>query len=133
MQLVGFFRELPHGMPAGPSILDKIDRLPTGFRVDAGRYLRSGHIIVAAAGVVPDVLSMDARSDIFLAIHSDGAWAWPSDFPIYVERYGVEVPSELLARMDRFGWTAPAMSEASIMKASDDLLAALASAERATL
>jgi hypothetical protein len=93
---VGFFRELRHGEPEGPSLIEAIRPKADYDRRLVVSYLRSSPILFAYPGVVRDVL--DSSRLIIGAGHirTDGVWAWPEDLAYYVEHYNVALPSEFL-------------------------------------
>jgi hypothetical protein len=99
MQAVGFFRELGHGLPAGPSLHDAIaDPLPPGERSAVAGYLRACHVLAATSVMADDALDPDRRSVSPIDVHTDGDAVWPEDFAYYVEEYGARPPADLLER-----------------------------------
>lgn len=95
--LMGFFRDLPHGFPEQPSITDSIQEAPLPFEDKIVSYLASGHPVVATAGVVYDILDKsDEKVICSLKLLSDGSWVWPSDLAYYVAKYHVRLPEEFL-------------------------------------
>ncbi|MGE0868043.1 MAG: hypothetical protein AB7P03_05770 [Kofleriaceae bacterium] len=105
---VGFFRELKHGRPDGPSLRELMkDRAKPGeSRIAA--YLREAPILLYAVGPVTDVL--EPKGDFICApnVHTDGTYAWPEDLAYYVERHHVELPAEFLAHLAAMKWKPPA-------------------------
>lgn len=97
LRRAGFFRELPHGDPAGPSLLTERDKLPD--RAEVAQYLEAGALVVASPGVGFDVLS--AQHDVIGPIHllTDGEWLWPADLAYYVRTYDVAIPQDFLERI----------------------------------
>jgi hypothetical protein len=104
---VGFFRELEHGLPDGPSLAtvrsDNSDKEEGRIL----RYLQCGVVVVASPGVVRDVL--DERHPIIGScdILTDGSWAWPTDLVHYVRRYHVLLPTQFVDFMRQNQWKVP--------------------------
>ena len=105
---VGYFRELRHGLPDGPSLGLSAGR--GGYLEDKARlisYLKSGVVYIASPGVGFDVLSNDGTlSGPFHAL-TDGAWMWPADLAYYVDRYDVELPNGFLSHARAREWRVP--------------------------
>jgi len=70
-------------------------------------YFRGGQKLLADAGVVGDLL--DKKKGIIGAPHvfSDGEWLWTADAIYYVENYHIQLPAELVQRMEQHGWRCP--------------------------
>jgi len=118
LRRAGFFREVRHGDPQGPSLTDlaRPAAPPNEDRVVA--YLRSGEVIASTSVVVDDVLNPSRRGIAVLEIATDGVWAWPTDLTHYVQSYHVSLPEDFALHMERHGWAAPRLSEAKIARAS---------------
>ena len=114
---VGFFRELRHGDPTGPSLDASRYALPADERGRVARYLRGGAILAATGTVVGDWFDPRVDPVISLGLATDGTWVWPSDLAYYVERYGVGVPDELLQHMARSDWVTPQLTSAALLQA----------------
>jgi hypothetical protein len=57
IQLVGFFRELKHGRPDGPSLREGVADEAGPFDEEIARYLETAPVVLASAGLaVDDVL-----------------------------------------------------------------------------
>jgi hypothetical protein len=123
MKLVGFFSELPHGMPDGPSLAAAVGQLDEDTARHLAEYLDAGTVIVPTLGSRAfDVLS-EERTDIGrLAICSDGEWAWPSDLGFYVAKYRVGLPTEFIDHARRHDWQPRGLSPEEIAAAADDLV-----------
>lgn len=95
LQRAGFFRELRHGHPDGPSLHELIG---AGSAEDGrvGTYLRQGNVLGATAQQVDDCLDPANTNITELKLMTDGTWLWPSDLVYYVETYSAAVPVELL-------------------------------------
>lgn len=104
---VGFFRELRHGSPDGPSLRDAMRASPDANASRIQEYLSNGVLLVASPGIVPDVV--DPAHPMIGAPHilTDGVWAWPADLPYYLGRYHVRLPDAFLQHMSDSGWSAP--------------------------
>ena len=104
---VGFFRELDHGMPGGPSITDSRSGEAHTDETKIISYLSGGHLLIATPGVVRDVFSPDGPLIGSPHVMTDGDWAWPRDLPYYVQRYHVALPGDFVEHMRRNGWDVP--------------------------
>jgi hypothetical protein len=96
---LGFFRELRHGDPLGPSIADALDDpLAPGLREAVARYLEQGTVIVATTARADDVVDPTTRDVSGINVMSDGDYVWSEDLAYYVRTYGARVPDELVRR-----------------------------------
>ena len=104
---VGFYRELPHGEPDGPSLLEAVSDSPAEGEELLVRYLEQGIAYVVCAGVVEDVI--DPSRGIIGAPHAltDGVWAWPADLAYYVREYHARLPAEFWRHIEERDWTIP--------------------------
>ena len=91
LRRLGFFRELRHGDPDGPSLRESIGAQRADEELIA-RYLEQGHVLIGCPGVVGDVLSNDPAPVAAMHILTDGTWVWPGDLPCYVRKYHVALP-----------------------------------------
>jgi hypothetical protein len=107
---VGFFRELPHGDPGGPSLREAIGRGDAQFRNDLASYLASGAVLASTAQRVDDVLSNEKLDAGQLAIQTDGRWTWPADLAYYVRKYNVQLPSTFVEQAQASAWKSPDLS-----------------------
>lgn len=105
---VGFFRELPHGDPEGPSLKNFAAAIPLQQNDRIVSYLRSGALFIALPGLSRDVLSNEHPIIGSLALWTDGIFLWPSDLSYYVEKYSVGLPREFIKHMEDNAWTVPA-------------------------
>lgn len=96
LRKLGFYCELKHGDPNGPSLKNAVRSSVTYHKDDVVNYLRYAPVLIASPGVVCDVL--DSTCPIICApnIHTDGLWVWPEDLAYYVNKYNVELPDEFL-------------------------------------
>ncbi len=113
-QLVGFFRELPHGFTAAPSLLDAVNATAHEDEQRIARYLRTGTLICLTMGPGVDFLSPVRKLIDSPSLMTDGVWVWSKDLAYYVETYHVRIPEELMDRMRSCGWTPPIPSEADL-------------------
>jgi hypothetical protein len=111
---VGFYQELRHGRPDGGSLRASLrpSSGPDDTRLVA--YLRSGTAMVVAAGIVRDVLDNSIIGG--LDIRTDGTYAWPSDFPHYIEKHHATPPPELIEHARAYGFTCPTGIEIGQLK-----------------
>ena len=94
---VGFFRELPHGDPDGPSLHDARRESAAEDEAAILGYLARGAVHALSPGPVWDVL--DESGPVGTAsLLTDGEWVWPEDLAHYVEKYHVRLPAEFVAR-----------------------------------
>jgi hypothetical protein len=105
---IGFFRELRHSKPDGPSLKDSLRAGPQLYEENIIRYLRAGKVLMMAPGVVSDVLDPSKGIITSLSIVTDGRFAWRSDLAYYVERYHLALPNNFVAHMRDNGWAVPA-------------------------
>lgn len=104
---IGFFRELRHGQPTGPSLKEALAPA-VGIHDDAVvEYLKSGVALMVAPGIVRDVLAPESGPIGSLSILTDGVYAWPSDLAHYVARYHARVPVEFVEHAADHGWQIP--------------------------
>lgn len=112
---VGFFRELRHGMPDGPSLLECVRPVAAEDEDQIVRYLQNAVIMIATAGPAEDVL-YPGRWVGPPSIMTDGVWAWPGDLPHCVGTYHAELPAEFVGHMGERDWTPPAENEIDLRK-----------------
>lgn len=70
LRTMGFFRELPHGDPDGPSLRDAVERAPDDASSLAD-HLASGEPLAVSSGMVADVLD-DLSHRLLAARRGDG-------------------------------------------------------------
>lgn len=115
---VGYFKELHHGDPNGPSLREAVRAKAAPAEDRLAAYLKQGGVLATTGSTVSDVLSDDDAPIARLEILTDGEWNWPADLAYYVERYHVRLPEEFVEHVASRDWSPPALS--------DDDLAALA-------
>lgn len=97
LHTAGFFRELRHGNPEGPSLREALQQpLDEGVRAQVAAYLRSGAVIAATTAQADDVLDPTRTAVSGICVRTDGSYAWSEDLAYYVETYGVAVPPGLV-------------------------------------
>lgn len=101
---VGCFEEL--GFEGGPSLADARGRRAPDSIEKVVAYLKSGPILVLSPGLVRDVFE---RSNVAgnRSLRTDGVYAWPDSLAYFVEKYAVQLPTELEAHMAARQWTMP--------------------------
>ena len=105
MKRLGFFHELPHGDPTGPSLRASVDATAADLAIRLVVYLRSGRLLAAVPSPGVDVLDPTRVGVPSPHLLTDGRWMWPADLAYYVESYGVSVPAEFLEDLDDASWT----------------------------
>jgi hypothetical protein len=107
LQRTGFFREMPHGEPSDPSLVDAREPAPGPHEDRVAAYLEAGHVLTAASAPVHDVFALD--QPIGLPHHlTDGTFVWPADLTHYVRTYHVRLAGPFIEHMLAHGWTVPA-------------------------
>ncbi len=117
LRSVGFFMELPHGEPDGPSLRAAIRPVADPREAGIVAYLRAGTPFAVSGRMVSDVLS---ASDSFIApleTYTDGVWTWPADLAHYVERYHVELPDDFVEHAAEQKWVPPALTDEELIEA----------------
>lgn len=112
---VGFYRELRHGSATGPSLHEAIGAEPGPDQAKIVGYLQAGHAFIVAPGLVRDILANNAIIGA-LTIQTDGTYAWPSDFPHYIEKHHARPPAELVEHVRASQFTMPADVDVSTLE-----------------
>ena len=110
VQRVGFWRELRHGDPDGPSLHDSVRRGLREREAEIVRYLRDSPTLAATGVRVNDYLNSDNRAVAPLETATDGTWIWPRDLPYYVETYSVALPTAFVQHMKQRNWEPPELT-----------------------
>ena len=122
LRTVGFFRELGHGEPDGPSLRDAVSDSPPQDREHIAGYLRSGNVFAVTGGMgVDDVLDRERTHVAELMTLTDGEWVWPSDLVHYFEEYNVALPEDFVDHMRALNWTPPALSHDGLVALTDEV------------
>jgi hypothetical protein len=111
----GFFRELRHGDPGGPSLVESSRREPPADKESVVRYLEGGHTVAATGVLVDDALDSSRTAVAPLELVTDGAWIWPRDLAYYVRRYNVSLPDDFVTDMRRRSWQPPMLTDDELM------------------
>ncbi len=113
---VGFFRELPHGDPQGPSLWELLDKGDVETRDGVANYLAIGSILATTGEHVFDVLKDEKLDAGLLAIQTDGRWVWPADLAYYVREHNVQLPLEFVDWARAAAWTAPELAREELVQ-----------------
>ncbi len=114
----GFFRELRHGDPLGPSLEESKGKLAPEKRQPASLYLRGGSVL-ATTGIPLDDWFDGTRAIAIQELRTDGEWVWPADYAHYVEKYAVDIPVEFLDLMAKRNWFAPELSPEKLLETEE--------------
>jgi hypothetical protein len=110
LKVVGFFGDLPHGLPGRPTVAESASARPVEDEDRLVEYLREGHPFITSTELAYDVIAdpdQQGHPIAHLVILTDGAWVWPADLPHYLERYHVRLPQEFLDHAARMDWRMP--------------------------
>jgi hypothetical protein len=118
---VGFFRELAHGDPAGPSLREVVGRGDPAVSDSLARYLDAGSVLAVTGTTATDVLSEDDAEAGRVSIVTDGAWIWPGDLAHYVRRYNVGLPAEFVDAAARRNWVPPELTTKDLARVEHEL------------
>lgn len=119
LRRVGFFRELRHGFPDGPS-LHACKRGDWNGAGQAVSYLRKGNVVAATGSLADDVLDPKKTRVAPLAVLSDGIWVWPADLAYYVETYACELPPDFVNHMREQGWTPRVLTPEELIQLGEE-------------
>jgi len=119
---VGFFRELRHGHPNGPSLEEAVGKLHASDVGGILRYLENAPTLAATGSVVDDALSPDRTGVAKLEIATDGEWVWPRDLAYYVRQYDVGLPAEFIALIDSRAGLSPELDREALSRAAVEFL-----------
>lgn len=110
LRRVGFYRELAYGDPSDPALRESLAAEPAPHEREIAAYLRSAPRLAIAPMVTYDVLDPH-RALGTPSLHTDGAWAWPSDLAYYVETYHLQLPAQFLEHIRARNWLPPREDE----------------------
>jgi hypothetical protein len=110
LKRIGFFRELRHGDPAGPSLREGRGKLRPASTTQVVRYLMTAPALAVTGALVDDALDPARKGVASLEIATDGVWVWPRDLAYYVREYGVDVPAEFTAVVEERAGEPPVLS-----------------------
>ena len=111
---VGFFREFPHGDPAGPSIHDAIGEEPMEDADQLAAYLDAGELMVFKPGLADDVLA-DGIAGTMNTL-TDGRFAWTEDLSHYVRKHNLSLPEPFVAHIRANGFAVPQNIDVSTLE-----------------
>src|SRR5262245_21477278 len=115
LRFAGFFRELRHGDPGGPSLRDVIATTPQPEQELIAHYLDTGEVLATTGSLVDDQLEPATREVARLEVLTDGIWVWPRDLSYYVMTYNAIVPSDFTEHMRRRGWRPPNLTRDELL------------------
>jgi hypothetical protein len=110
MSRAGFFRELRHGSPDGPTLSESRRGEAQPDEALIVRYLESAPFLAVTGSFVDDYLNPANKAVARLMIMTDGAWRWPRDLAYYVREYHVQPPADFVAHMRQRSWEPPALT-----------------------
>ncbi|MGW1617352.1 hypothetical protein ACWCQZ_50315 [Streptomyces sp. NPDC002285] len=115
---IGFFREMPHGDPAGLSLAEACYDTPAPNEENVAAYLEQGHVRIAATGITYDVFDPDI---LVGAPHqlTDGRFEWPGDLAYYVRKYHLRLQAPFIAHMQANAWQVPSEVDVTVPLPTD--------------
>lgn len=113
MKRLGFFRELPHGDPDGPSLLEA-ERRTRADEAAIVRYLAESPVLAISGSVVYDILDPQHPVAGRNAVRTDGVWIWPDDLAYYVANYHIELPAEFIGHGMQTKWAVRSLTQAEL-------------------
>lgn len=117
---LGFFRELRHGDPRGPSIAAARDGLPDSDVSMVVNYLATATTLVSIGSMVDDAFRPERKAVSTLEIATDGQWAWPRDLAYNVQQYRVALPSDFIAAVRERRGSPPFLSGPDMQRIEDE-------------
>jgi hypothetical protein len=112
----GFFRELGHGSPGGPSLEQSRRETAQPDEENIANYLESAPAISVSGSMADDYFDPSKRAVAPLEIVSDGAWVWPRDLAYYVRHYHAALPPDFVAFMRQRGWQPPEFTRDELVR-----------------
>ncbi|HEX8971611.1 hypothetical protein [Oryzihumus sp.] len=104
MKFIGYFRQLDHGMPDGPDLVEAVAvPLPEAEREPLASYLRAGFPLVVTGSLGTDFFAPERGEVSRINTLTDGEFLWPEDLAYYVETYGARPPAEFLEHVKAQG------------------------------
>lgn len=107
----GYYKEMPHGNPEGPSIKDFIGKEDRSLIDKICAYLQAGIPLAVTPGVVEDVICPQKGIAGSPSSFTDGTWVWPGDLSYYVKNYQLKLPDEFIHSMIEHDWAIPITPE----------------------
>lgn len=120
MEQLGFFRELPHGDPDGPSLLEA-ERRTRDDEAAIVRYLAESPVLAVSGSVVHDILDPQHPVAGRNAVRTDGSWIWPDDLAYYVATYHVDLPAEFIEHGTQAHWAVRTLSQAELEELEQEM------------
>jgi hypothetical protein len=114
LRRVGFFAELKHGDPDGPSLREA---RCAGAQPDEERiagYLNGGAVLATTGRLVDDILDPTQRGVALLETRTDGEWLWPGDLGYYLLTYHISLPLDFLEHARSLNFVAPQIDDARL-------------------
>jgi hypothetical protein len=108
---IGFYRELRHGDPEGPSLRAAIRNSEAPEETRLADYLDGAPVIATTGRLVDDVLDPAHTGVAVLETRTDGAWIWPGDLGYYVRNYHADINAEFLEHARSNNYTPPALDD----------------------
>lgn len=116
MKAIGYFRQLGHGAPQGPDLLEAVrDPLPEPEREQLARYLATCPAVAVTGTRAADVLRPGSQEVLAINTRTDGDYVWPEDFAYYVSEHGARPPEDFVAHVARHGGHPPALDEEDVI------------------
>lgn len=103
----GYYKEMPHGEPTNPSIMDFVGKEDKSIIDKICSYLESGVVLATTPGVVNDVINPDKGAIGTPTALTDGIWVWPGDLSYYVKNYKLKLSDEFIQTMKENNWKVP--------------------------
>lgn len=116
MSRAGFFRELEHGSPDGPSLAESRRKEGQPDEALIVHYLESAPFLAATGSFVDDYLNPANKAVSRLMIATDGSWRWPLDLAYYVREYHVRPPADFVAHMRQRSWQPPELTQDELIR-----------------
>ncbi len=123
LKILGFYAELwssDAGTPEG-NIREFVRAQPGEDDERVSGYLRSGHVLFSAMGVVGDILGSGERILGGDSILTDGEWVWRGDLWFYVSTHHVRLPEEFLTAVRERDYTIPPVDRERLLALTDEI------------
>lgn len=120
LQLAGFFRELPHGRPDGPSLQERRHDAPQPDEDKIAHYLESAEALAISGSMSDDYFDPSKKAVARLETATDGVWLWPRDLGYYVRNYHVDLPPDFVAHMHQRAWQPPEFTQDELVRVYRD-------------
>jgi len=114
LKRAGFFRELSHGDPQGPSLRLSQQSYASEHETSLLNYLTHGVAYIVSPGPTWDVLDESGPVGTGTVL-TDGEWAWPDDLIHYLEKYHVALPDEFVEHAIANHWHVPEVPRSRLL------------------